>query len=258
MITYDAITAWGVSHPWPTREQIEQDMLLSKALCDIFNCEKLAGELLFRGGTALNKLVLKKPYRYSEDLDFVRTNQGGIGGIMRELTDIGNAAGYHVKTKIGKFPKVYWHGTAQTGLALRIKIEINTYERMPVMPTIKVKHTIQSDWYTGTADIWTFQLEEIAATKLRALYQRSKGRDLFDLWLLTTEVGVDTALVCKVFAEYKPDGYSAKKAIKNLEAKLQNGGFISDVNNLITADMKNIYNPTNAADVIVNEYLSHI
>jgi predicted nucleotidyltransferase component of viral defense system len=72
MIPYNTITAWGVSHPWPTREQIEQDMLLSKAICDIFNNDILANELVFRGGTALNKLILKEPYRYSEDLVSIR------------------------------------------------------------------------------------------------------------------------------------------------------------------------------------------
>jgi predicted nucleotidyltransferase component of viral defense system len=258
MIPYNAITAWSVSHPWPTREQIEQDMLLSKAICDIFNCEYLAGELLLRGGTALNKLILTEPYRYSEDLDFVRTNPGGIGNIMRGLTDIGKATGYQVKTKIGKFPKVYWLGTTQTGRGLKIKIEINTYERTPVLPTLKIKHMIQSGWYTGETEVGLFQFEEIAATKLRALFQRSKGRDLFDLWLLTVEVGVDTDLVCEVFDTYRPEGYSGKKAIANLEAKLQDGGFMSDINNLITEHMRNVYDSNMAAEVIIGEYLSRI
>ena len=83
MIPYNTITNWGVSHPWPTREQIEQDMLLSKAICDIYCNEKLSGELVFRGGTALNKLILREPYRYSEDLDFVRTTSGGISARKR-------------------------------------------------------------------------------------------------------------------------------------------------------------------------------
>ena len=257
MIPYNSITAWGVSHPWSTREQIEQDMLLSKAICDIYNNEMLAGELVFRGGTALNKLVLKEPYRYSEDLDFVRTNPGGIGNIMKELTTLGNATGYQVKTRIGQYPKVYWHTKSQTGYNLKIKIEINTYERSSVLPVISIRHRVQSDWYTGEADVGIIQFEEIAATKLRALFQRSKGRDLFDLWLLTTEVGVDTALVCDVFSSYKPNGYSGKKAIENLEVKLLNQGFRSDINNLISERMRT-YNPDQAAKTIINEYLMNI
>ena len=76
MIPYDTITAWGVSHPWPSREQIEQDLLLSKAIIEIYKNETLAGELIFRGGTALHKMILPQPSRYSEDLDFVRTSAG--------------------------------------------------------------------------------------------------------------------------------------------------------------------------------------
>ena len=76
-------------------------MLLSKAICEIFNDDRLSGELVFRGGTALNKLILKEPYRYSEDLDFVRTSPGGIGDIMKALTELGKAGGFQVKTKIG-------------------------------------------------------------------------------------------------------------------------------------------------------------
>ena len=39
MIPYNTVTAWGVTHPWATREQIEQDMLLSRAICDVFRNE---------------------------------------------------------------------------------------------------------------------------------------------------------------------------------------------------------------------------
>jgi predicted nucleotidyltransferase component of viral defense system len=257
MIPYDTITAWGVLHPWPTREQIEQDMLLSRAICDIYANERLAGELVLRGGTALNKLILAKPYRYSEDLDFVRTTSGGIGEIMRELTELGKMAAFQVKTRIGQFPKVYWLGKAQTGIDLRIKIELNTNERSPVLPLTSVRHVIQSDWYSGEADARVFQFEEIAATKLRALYQRSKGRDLFDLWLLATEIRVDSNLVLDVFSAYRPQGYTSKKAIENLEAKLRNPGFMSDIAFLISGDISG-YRPGEAADMIIREYLAYV
>ena len=257
MIPYNVITTWGVTHPWPTREQIEQDMLLSKAICDIFNNRVLVDELVFRGGTALNKLVFREPYRYSEDLDFVRTNLGGIGEIMKELTELGYVSGYQVKTRMGQYPKVYWLTKAQSGIDLRIKIEINTYERLSVLPFIKIKHEVQSEWYSAEADVPVIQVEEIAATKLRALYQRSKGRDLFDLWLLTIGAEVDTDLVCEVFYAYRPPGYTGKKAIENLEAKLKNTGFRYDTKNLISEKM-NTYDPDNAAKVIIDTYLKNI
>jgi len=256
MIPFNDITAWGVYHPWPTREQVEQDMLLSRAICEIFNDERLSGELVFRGETALNKLILKEPYRYSEDLDFVRTSPGGIGDIMKALTELGKAGGFQVKTKIGQFPKVYWLAKAQTSRDLRIKIELNTYERSFALPVITVKHTIDSDWYSTTADVVVFQSEEIAATKLRALYQRKKGRDLFDLWLLTDEVKVNTELVREAFSAYCPPAYSGKKAIENLEGKLRDAAFRGDINNMLSPKIA-AYNPDNAAEIIRNKYLVH-
>jgi predicted nucleotidyltransferase component of viral defense system len=233
-------------------------MLLSKAICDIFNNEKLAGELILRGGTALNKLILGKAYRYSEDLDFVRTNPGGIGDVMKELTTLGKSAGYTVKTKITKYPKVFWLGKAQTGFDLKLKIEINTYERSPMLPIVTIGHSIQSDWYASETDAMVFQNEEIAATKIRALYQRSKGRDLFDFWLLNDEVSVDPELVRNVFTTYRPDGFTGKKAIDNLLLKLQDAGFRSDIDNLISEEMRGSYNPDEAAVMVIDEYLRRL
>ena len=53
MINLDAIAAWGETHPWPSSEQIEQDLLISRAICEIAADEYLGQELVFRGGTAL-------------------------------------------------------------------------------------------------------------------------------------------------------------------------------------------------------------
>ena len=48
----------------------------------------------------------------------------------------------------------------------------------------------------------TYTLEELLATKLRALYQRRKGRDLFDLWLGVTEGKADAGRIIHVFKKY--------------------------------------------------------
>ena len=95
------------------------------------------------------------------------------------------------------------------------------------------------------------------ATKIRALFQSSKGRDLFDFWLLATEVGIDKALVLDAFKVYRPIGYTAKRAIENLEVKISNTGFLSDINNLISPKIDN-YCPDVAAQLIINDYLQNI
>jgi predicted nucleotidyltransferase component of viral defense system len=83
------ITHWAAGAPWPTRQQIEQDLILSRLVIEIANHPLLGNELAFRGGTCLHKLHLPTALRYSEDLDYVRTTSGPIGDIVdaiRELT----------------------------------------------------------------------------------------------------------------------------------------------------------------------------
>ena len=257
MIPYNTISAWSVSHPWQTREQIEQDLLLSKAICEIYTNELLAGELVFRGGTALHKLVLRQPHRYSEDLDFVRSSAGGIGDVMKELTELGKRSGYTVTTKMSQYPKVYWNCKAQTGHDLKIKIEINTYERSPALPIVEVGHTVRSDWFSGDTVVRIFQNEELAATKIKALYQRLKGRDLFDLWLLTNETGIDAGLTCKAFSVYRPKGFTSKKAIENLKKKLNDKTFQDDISKIMSTEASG-YCAEEAAEQVIEKYLAKL
>ena len=66
----------------------------------------------------------------------------------------------------------------------KLKIGINTTEHFQVLPLRSEEFKMQSDWWSGNAKIATYEIDELMATKLRALYQRRKGRDLFDLWLV--------------------------------------------------------------------------
>jgi len=257
MIPYDTITAWSTVHAWPTREQVEQDLLLSQAICEISNNPFLGKELVIRGGTAFHKIFLPKSYRYSEDLDYVRVTQGGIADITKHLTEIGKSLGYSVKTKIGMYPKIYYRSTMQTGLPLRIKIEINTYERSPALPLTYIEHTIDSDWYQGTAQVQIFQPEELIATKIRALYQRSKGRDLYDIWLALCVLQLDTDLITQAFTPYRPAGFTSKLAIRNLEEKLANSDFRNDILPLVTDDTIG-YDVYAAGQTVIEDLLAQL
>jgi len=72
MIPENFIEHWRNSVKWRTLPQIEQDLAISRALVDLYNEPYIKDALVFRGGTALNKLFLKPPARYSEDIDFVQ------------------------------------------------------------------------------------------------------------------------------------------------------------------------------------------
>ena len=79
MIPEIFIQAWRKNVEWQTPDQIEQDLIISRALVDLYNDPHVSEALVFRGGTALNKLFLKPPSRYSEDIDFVQKNSNPIG-----------------------------------------------------------------------------------------------------------------------------------------------------------------------------------
>ena len=77
MIPQAYIQAWREHAPWPNPAQVEQDLIICRALCDLFNAPALAGKIAFRGGTAIHKLQFKQPLRYSEDIDLVQQFPAG-------------------------------------------------------------------------------------------------------------------------------------------------------------------------------------
>lgn len=85
MIPRDYITEWRTHAPWLTDAQVEQDLVISKALVDIYSHPLLKGSLAFRGGTALYKLHIKPPARYSEDIDLVQVKVEPAGPVMFDV-----------------------------------------------------------------------------------------------------------------------------------------------------------------------------
>lgn len=69
MIPESYVEQWRLNAPWQTLAMIEQDLVISRALVELFKQEMVRSSLVFRGGTALNKLYLESPARYSEDID---------------------------------------------------------------------------------------------------------------------------------------------------------------------------------------------
>ena len=183
MIPSMNIIAWANVAPWAEQRQIEQDLIISRVLIELFNDEFLKGELRFRGGTALNKLHFPEPLRYSEDIDLVRTTEGPIGPILDRIREmlrpwLGEAA--FEQSPVA--PKLIYSADAENeGPPLRLKIEINTRERAIYDQPKDFLHQVENPWFSGQALLPSFSNEEMLATKLRALLQRDKGRDLFDL-----------------------------------------------------------------------------
>lgn len=234
MITEADIAHWQQHAPWPTLEQIEQDLVLSRLIVEIAKHPLLSDELVFRGGTCLHKVWLDRPWRYSEDLDYVQRTGGGIGHVLDAIREIATLVGFdRVRTDIGQHPKLRLVSTFAGGRPMRIKIELNTFERSPAWPTAIRLFSVDSPWFSGTSRVSTFALEELAATKIRALFQRKKGRDLFDLWLAATRAGASPFDIAACFDPYRPDGWTVARAVANLETKLKDREFATDLDPLV-------------------------
>jgi predicted nucleotidyltransferase component of viral defense system len=154
---------------------------------------------------------------------------------------------------------VYFDAQPTEGIGrIRIKIEMNIVETEPYLPRKTMPHTVETSWWSGEADIPTFQPSELLATKLRALYQRSKGRDLFDLWLGLTVLKADPEQVIAGFNHYMSDAtFSFPELRENLRAKLANAGFRRDLDAL-TTNIPAGYNPDIAADLVMHELGSRL
>lgn len=241
MIPADFIAEWRERAPWVASAQVEQDLVLCRALVEIFRDEEIAGALAFRGGTALYKLHLPAPARYSEDIDLVQTSPGPIGTTLDRLRErlapwLGEPAR---RLKQGRAILVFrFESEDAPPLPLRLKVEINSGEHFCVRGLEQRTFAVRSRWFTGEAEIPTYALDELLGTKLRALYQRRKGRDLFDLWWAARATDVPAGGVVECCRRYlDQDGHRVSRALfeANLAAKLEDPQFAADLTPLLTA-----------------------
>lgn len=239
MIPELAITEWRQTVPWISSEQVEQDLIICKALTTIYQNEFLASQLAFRGGTALHKLYLNPQPRYSEDIDMVQINPMPIKQVIDNLRDVLSFLGEPiVKQKKHNNTLIFrLESEISPVLPLRLKVEINCKEHFSILDFCKKNYTVKNQWYNGDCEITTYKLEELLGTKLRALYQRRKGRDLFDLnrALNLGNPNIDQIIKCyrayMKFSVEKPP--SKKEFILNLDEKMLDSEFIGDTKALL-------------------------
>jgi predicted nucleotidyltransferase component of viral defense system len=116
---------------------------------------------------------------------------------------------------------------------LRLKIEINCREHFTVLGYKEIEYSIENTWAKGSCILTAFEAEEMLATKLRALYQRNKGRDLFDLYYSLTILDLDTDKLIKCYKEYMAFSVgkspTQKQFLRNMEEKLEDPDFIGDI-----------------------------
>jgi predicted nucleotidyltransferase component of viral defense system len=246
MIPAQNIIAWSGRAPWAEQRQVEQDLIISRALVALFGDPFLAQELRFRGGTALNKLHFPKPLRYSEDIDLVRTSGGPIGPILSRVRDVLDPwLGQPKFDQSPIAPKFRYVIEGEDKAPIRLKLEINTRER-EVYDAPQSRHfKVENPWFSGAVDIPTFSNEEMLATKLRALLQRKKGRDLIDLsHALTAFETLDVQKIVDLLGRYLAAAetvISRAQAEQRMFEKLDDRNFMADVRPLLAADERDTF-----------------
>lgn len=230
------IEQWQQNAPWQNLDMVEQDLIINRALVSLYQNQKIKESLIFRGGTALNKIYLKPSARYSEDLDFVQTKAQPIGETIDAIRVALNWLGEPNRLLTERSAKLVYKYTSVNGLPMKLKIEINTTEHFQVMDINNVAFGFESQWFSGESIVAVNQLEELMATKIRALYQRRKGRDLFDLWMVFSKDLANIDETLKIFKKYCDHGglkISKDLFLKNLELKRLNKDFQLDMNILL-------------------------
>ena len=262
MIPRDYITEWRSEAPWVQDFQIEQDLVISRALVEIFSHPLLQKALAFRGGPALYKLHFKPAARYSEDVDLVQTRAEPAGPMMNAVRDILDPWLGKPKWKQtdGRVTFVYRvDSEAMPPIPLRLKVEINTREHFCVYGLKQVPFSVASRWFHGSCKIQSYDLDELLGTKLRALYQRKQGRDLFDLATALNDPRVDPARIVTAFSGYVDrEGHRVTRAQfeENFALKIRDPQFMADIRPLLAAGYQ--WDPETAAPLVSSRLIRRL
>lgn len=177
--------------------------------------------------------------RYSEDIDLVQIEASPIKETYDHLRDVLAFLG-EPKVKQKKHNNTLIFRMTSSGvpsLPIHLKVEINCKEHFSVLPMKREPFEVKSQWYEGGAELLTYQLDELVGTKLRALYQRLKGRDLYDLYKALTMANVNVENVIRCYREYMAfvvdHTPTYKEYVLNMEEKMKDDEFLGDTKNLL-------------------------
>jgi predicted nucleotidyltransferase component of viral defense system len=180
---------------------IEKDYVLGWVLAGIYNHDALAGGWIFKGGTCLKKCFFET-YRFSEDLDFTITDpshvdEGFLGRVFVEIADwVYDQTGIELPIELQTFEiytnprgKIFCQGrlsyrgpiSPRSRDLPRIKLDL-TADECVVLPPVRIPifHPY-SDVSEDGIVVLSYAYEEAFGEKMRALAERTRPRDLYDV-----------------------------------------------------------------------------
>ena len=259
MIPQAYITEWRNKAPWPEDAQVEQDLVIERALIEIYSDPFLKERLAFRGGTALHKLHLPPSARYSEDIDLVQITAEPFGPVIDRLRDRLSFLGTPIRKQKKHNNTLVFRFVSEQEIPMKLKVEVNCREHFTVLGIKEMPLTVHSQWYTGTAAVRSYDIHELLGTKLRALYQRKKGRDLFDMWYAMTQTGANAVKIIGIWKKYmneEDNSVSQAEFINNMDKKINEKEFTGDIDGLLRPGIN--YDNQVAYQFIKSELLENI
>ncbi len=263
MIPQRYIEEWRAVAPWTLDAQVEQDLVIARAIVAMYSDDLLKKSLAFRGGTALHKLYLTPQIRYSEDIDLVQINSEPINPILKRMREVLDFLGTKrtVKQHIHNNTVVYrFDSEMQPVTNMRLKIEINTREHLNILGSKEIPYEVNSSWFSGQCNITGYEMEELLGTKLKALYQRKKGRDLFDLYWALTHMEIDTEKVVHCYNVHMKNAVenppTKKQLLPNLNEKMTDREFTEDIRLVLKPDVE--YDNETAWELVRKELVEKI
>lgn len=276
-ITRQDVLAHQAVVPWAAQHQIEQDLLLCRAMVAIFEDGFLRNQIAMRGGTLLHKVHLSPAARYSEDIDLVVVGDRPEEHVRRAIRRV-------LKDVLGKPKASAWDSLVlairntvkpsrvlrltyavpsimEPGRTLEIVVEANVTERQPHRPVVEMPFGFPFRGKEVRTQIKGFDIHEMLGTKMRAMFQRRRGRDLFDLYWALTKASppVDPVAVVESFAHYlRQEGGTAgrEEFITSLREHLKDRGFCSDMEPLLRQGLN--YDPQSAGNLVVARLLNRL
>ncbi len=261
MIPKRYIAEWRKKAPWREDWHVEQDLVIERALIEIFSDDFLKDKLAFRGGTALHKIYLQPQSRYSEDIDLVQINAEPIRETFKVLRERLSFLGTPVvKQKRNNNTMVFrFNSESEPSIPMKLKVEINCREHFTIFGHTKIPLKLDSLWFSGESNVITFSIEELLGTKLRALYQRKKGRDLFDMWYALTQTNANPSKIIEAFNQYlqkEQKHISKKQFVRNMELKMMEKDFINDIEGLLRPGME--FNHEEAYELVMSKIIENL
>lgn len=240
MIPRSFIEDWREEVPWLFDVQVEQDLLIAKSLIAVFKDPFLKRRMAVKGGTAFYKLHLKTPVRFTENLDLVILQKEEVQTVCKRLREVLSFLGTPVKeAEKEDGTVVYYRFRAEDDLETPLSLRFAFRAKTDVFSetSAPVRFNVQNPWFSDSVDVLTFSLDELLAEKAMALYQRDRGRDLFDLHQVHQQAGLPPLSSVSTFKKgMGAELPSSREFMIALEHKMERSSFLGDVGGLLGPD----------------------